>query len=168
MEGQQVRAMSEPRQPRNSYGSVSLSTVQQEEAVAVADSRSHKLFLTLNFLGCLVVGPINFVVYKVMYDSFGQGRSFFVSQVSVKRCRSRGQLIYVLISRLLQGVNFLYVVYGGVILHLMTRRGEITPEMYEIPHYKFVIMGTLDALGGFLAAMVIIYGIRWHKLHLIM
>jgi hypothetical protein len=46
------------------------------------------------------------------------------------------------------------VLYGGVILHLLESRGEITPEMRRIPHYKFLIMGSLDSLGGFFAAMV--------------
>ena len=53
-----------------------------------------------------------------------------------------------------QGVNFLYVLYGGAILWLLDARGEISPEMRQIPQYKFLIMGSLDSLGGFLAAMV--------------
>mgnify|MGYP003387236794 FL=1 len=53
-----------------------------------------------------------------------------------------------------QGVNFLYVVYGGIILRMLESRGEITPEMRQIPQYKFLVMGSLDSLGGFLAAMV--------------
>jgi hypothetical protein len=51
-------------------------------------------------------------------------------------------------------VNFLYVLYGGIILRLLDARGEITEEMRQIPHYKFLIMGSLDSLGGFFAAMV--------------
>ena len=44
-------------------------------------SKSDNLYLSLNFFACLVLGPINFVVYKIMYDSYGEGRAFFVSQV---------------------------------------------------------------------------------------
>ena len=43
--------------------------------------KSSNLYLSLNFVACLVLGPINFVVYKIMYDSYGEGRAFFVSQV---------------------------------------------------------------------------------------
>jgi drug/metabolite transporter (DMT)-like permease len=84
-----------------------------------------------NFISCLIVGPLNFVSYKVMYAAYGESRAFFVSQ----------------------GVNFLYVLYGGIILHYLTKKGEITEEMKAIPHLKFIVMGFLDCLGGFLAAM---------------
>lgn len=89
------------------------------------------IWVYANFLACLVVGPLNFVSYKVMYAAYGEYRAFFVSQ----------------------GVNFLYVLYGGIILHYLTKRGEITEEMKAIPHTKFIVMGFLDCLGGFLAAM---------------
>lgn len=46
-----------------------------------AAQTTDRLCLSLNFLGCLVLGPVNFVVYKIMYNSFGEGRAFFVSQV---------------------------------------------------------------------------------------
>lgn len=44
---------------------------------------NQSLCLSLNFLACLVLGPVNFVVYKIMYDSYGEGRAFFVSQVII-------------------------------------------------------------------------------------
>lgn len=120
-----------------SYGSCSseqdaLSLSPAKQLPDTASSRSARLCLSLNFLGCLVLGPVNFVVYKIMYDSFGEGRAFFVSQ----------------------GVNFLYVLYGGAILWLLDARGEISPDMRQIPQHKFLIMGSLDSLGGFMAAMV--------------
>lgn len=113
-----------------SYGT--LSDVDKErEGEKESECCDGKMCLSFVFFSCLLVGPVNFLVYKVMYSAFGDGRAFFVSQ----------------------GVNFLYVLYGGVILRAVESRGEITPEMRQIPHYKFLIMGTLDALGGFLAAM---------------
>lgn len=92
---------------------------------------SSPFWVYANFISCLIVGPLNFVSYKVMYAAYGESRAFFVSQ----------------------GVNFLYVLYGGIILHYLTKKGEITEEMRAIPHMKFIVMGFLDCLGGFLAAM---------------
>jgi drug/metabolite transporter (DMT)-like permease len=92
---------------------------------------SSQFWIYSNFISCLIVGPLNFVSYKVMYAAYGESRAFFVSQ----------------------GVNFLYVLYGGIILHYLTKKGEITEEMRAIPHLKFIVMGFLDCLGGFLAAM---------------
>ena len=84
-----------------------------------------------SFILCLLVGPLNFVLYKVMYAAYGDSRAFFVSQ----------------------GVNFLYVVYGGVILWYLSKKGEITAETRNISHKKFIVMGLLDCIGGFLGAM---------------
>jgi hypothetical protein len=42
----------------------------------------------------IAVGPLNFVLYKLMFVAYGETRAFFVSQ----------------------GVNFLYVVYGKWLL----------------------------------------------------
>ena len=112
------------------YGSISRSesSLIDDQFVSESDSQS-KVFGV--FIGCLIVGPLNFVSYKVMYAAFGESRAFFVSQ----------------------GVNFLYVVYGGIILHLLARRGENTIPVQHVPHIKFITMGFLDSVGGFLAAM---------------
>ena len=121
-----------------------VSTLEEKKLVDNPTSKSngddnnedsgHKpfsLLLWANFIACIVFGPMNFVLYKVMYSAYGDSRAFFVSQ----------------------GVNLIYVLYGGVILYYCTLKGEITDEMRKIPHSKFIIMGFLDSLGGFLAAM---------------
>jgi drug/metabolite transporter (DMT)-like permease len=106
------------------YGSLE---IQNESSVSRA---STSLWLWINFTLCIIVGPMNFILYKVMYSAYGDSRAYFVSQ----------------------GVNFLYVLYGGVILSIGHYRGIITDEP-NLPHTKFIIMGFLDCLGGFLAAM---------------
>ena len=52
----------------------------------------YKLFLTMLLVICL--GPLNFVLYKVMFESYGEDGSFFVSNA----------------------VNVIYVIVGGVAL----------------------------------------------------
>lgn len=80
----------------------------------------------------LVVGPTNFVLYKVLFSTYGAASAFFV----------------------MQGVNLLYIIYGAVVLWwLKLRTSEITPEMESLPSYPFCIMAALDCLGGLLAAM---------------
>jgi drug/metabolite transporter (DMT)-like permease len=113
------------------YGSQSLEIEDLSRPSTSTDASQSNFWVYSNFIACLIVGPLNFVSYKVMYAAYGESRAFFVSQ----------------------GVNFLYVLYGGIILHYLTKKGEITPEMQAIPHTKFIVMGFLDCLGGFLAAM---------------
>jgi drug/metabolite transporter (DMT)-like permease len=111
------------------YGSLEIGSAS--DGLGKDSELQNKSVLLTNFLLCISVGPLNFVMYKVMYAAFGDKRAFFVSQ----------------------GVNFLYVLYGGIILHILSSRGEIGPETRKIPHYKFVLMGFLDCMGGFLGAM---------------
>ena len=64
----------------------------------------------------LVVGPVNFVLYRVCYATYGEEYAFFVSQ----------------------GVNLLYVVYGGaILLPKMWFGDEITPAMRALPQPRF-------------------------------
>lgn len=92
----------------------------------------------LLLIGALVIsGAANFAMFKSMYNMYGEKHSYFVSQ----------------------GVNLLYVVYGGVCLYpKMIRR----PEKYRLQgtgdsHYKFLVMGALDCLGTFFTAMGAVY-----------
>ena len=111
------------------YGSISGNEDSTSEQQLATSGKSSKVFGV--FVGCLIVGPLNFVSYKIMYAAFGESRAFFVSQ----------------------GVNFLYVIYGGIILLMLARKGENTNPAQHIPHIKFITMGFLDSVGGFLAAM---------------
>lgn len=80
----------------------------------------------------LGVGPTNFVLYKVLFSTYGASSAFFV----------------------MQGVNLLYIIYGAIVLlWLKLRTSEITPEMESLPSYPFCVMAALDCLGGLLAAM---------------
>ena len=93
--------------------------------------------LTMTLLaGLLLLGPLNFILFKVMYASFGARYAFFVSQ----------------------GINLLYCVYGGLALYpRMLCTSEITPAMRATPHGRFITMGLLDCFGTFLAAMGAVY-----------
>ena len=94
----------------------------------------YKLFLTMLLVICL--GPLNFVLYKVMFESYGEDGSFFVSNA----------------------VNVIYVIVGGVALfYADVVKGEISEEVRQTSHMKFVVMAAMDALAGFLAAMGAVY-----------
>lgn len=88
------------------------------------------------FSALIVLGCVNFLSYKVMYSAYGERYSFFVSQ----------------------GVNLLFVIYGGMIVYPMQLfTDQITKEMTDIPKYKFMIMGLLDCFGTFFTAMGAVY-----------
>ena len=91
-----------------------------------------RLIIGLALPTVLVVGPVNFVLYRVCYATYGEEYAFFVSQ----------------------GVNLLYVVYGGaILLPKMWFGDEITPAMRALPQRRFAFMAILDCCGTFLAAM---------------
>jgi drug/metabolite transporter (DMT)-like permease len=92
------------------------------------------LFIVLGAM--IVMGAANFAIYKVMFNAYGTSGAYFVSQ----------------------GVNVLYVVYGGICLaYKMLFTNEISREMRQGSHKKFVVMGTLDCMGTFLTAMGAVY-----------
>ncbi len=92
---------------------------------------NRKYFVWMIFLACILLGPLNFVLYKVMYTSFDDHEAFFVAQL----------------------VNLQYVVIGGIALKYLECKGEITEKMYQVPHLKFIIMGSLDCIAGMLAGL---------------
>lgn len=85
----------------------------------------------LIFLCCVLLGPLNFILYKIMYSVYEQEGAFFVSQC----------------------VNVMYVLFGYLALVYVSMKNEITEEMKNISHSKYSVMGLLDCLAGFLAAM---------------
>lgn len=91
--------------------------------------KSIKTFCTL--IVTISLGPLNYVLYKIMFDAYHKRRAFFVSN----------------------GINFLNVVFGGIALFVIDKQGGITHEMRQISHVKFMIIGFVDALGDFLQAM---------------
>ena len=80
----------------------------------------------------IFTGAGNYLLFKLLYEVYGSEYSYFVSQ----------------------GINFLYLVYGGaVLLPIMMFTDKITPEMRRFPQRKYILMGLLDSLGTFFAAM---------------
>lgn len=76
-----------------------------------------------------VLGPLNGVLFKIMYTAYGERSAMFCSTM----------------------VNFIYCIYGGLALFLV--RNKVTPSMWATPQRKFAIMGGLDCLAGFLTAI---------------
>ncbi len=97
----------------------------------------------------LLSGACNFILLKILYNSYGEASAFFVSQ----------------------GINVLYIVYGGLVVYprllpcgvgpqLSTLLGmePITPRMRAPVHQRrFMTMGILDCFGTFLTAMGAVY-----------
>lgn len=92
----------------------------------------------------MIIGPVNFLLFRVLYDMYGAQYAFFVSQ----------------------GINALYVVIGGIALYpkmwdfsrsFKPNYSEITKEMRQLPQSRFIIMAALDCGGTFLAAMGAVY-----------
>lgn len=89
-------------------------------------------------------GSVNFLLLKVMFTAYGEENAFFVSQ----------------------GVNVLYVIYGGLVTYPRLLGGgvghrlsswmgldPITPAMRGSPQRRFIVMGLLDCFGTFFTAM---------------
>ncbi len=92
--------------------------------------------LALVMLGLVILGPTNYILFKVMYSAYGDKFSYFVSQ----------------------GINMLYLIYGGAVLYpRMMFTDKITPRMRAFPQWKLLGMGVLDSFGTFFAAMGAVY-----------
>mmetsp|Transcript_79704 Transcript_79704/g.200532 ORF Transcript_79704/g.200532 Transcript_79704/m.200532 type:complete len:504 (-) Transcript_79704:191-1702(-) len=102
-----------------------------------AVGRPSKEHLPVAQLACIMavlisLGCVNFILLKELYTAYGDQYAFFVNQ----------------------GVNFLYIVYGGAILYpRMCLTNAVTPTMKALSKKRFVVMGFLDALGTFFTAM---------------
>jgi len=95
-----------------------------------------RLRLMVIFIITILLGPLNFVMYKVAYAAYGKGNEFFVSNM----------------------VNFQYVIFGQGVLWWAQHKGQISPELNNWKvHGKIRVMALLDALSGFLAAMGAVY-----------
>ena len=79
------------------------------------------------------MGCVNFILVKALYDAFGTQGAFFANQ----------------------GVNLLYVMYGGSILSYKTlcTRDTSNSEDKTFPQSRFFGLATLDAFGTFFTAM---------------
>ena len=100
---------------------------QCDDLIANASSSSSSLVWVI-FLVVILLGPINFVLYKLMYVAFDDDEQYFVSQT----------------------VNVQYCVIGGLALFMV--RDQLTSDMHRIDHRKFIIMGSLDCLAGFMGS----------------
>ena len=99
-------------------------------SLSILISKYNHLFVWLIFVVVILLGPLNFVLYKLMFVQYGDDEQYFVSQC----------------------VNFQYVIIGGIALYIIYKQGQITDDMIQISPRKFIIMGVLDCLAGFLAA----------------
>jgi len=115
------------------YGSLNAVEVQPEAAdVLETAAKKRSLLLQLQLLLLLfVLGPANFVLYKVVYSVYSERGAFFVTNA----------------------INVIYVLIGGVALWWVIREKEVTDEMRQTPQAKFLLLGLLDSLAGFLSAM---------------
>ena len=96
----------------------------------------NSLWTILMMFLLVFLGSLNFILVKAMYNAFGSSYAFFANQ----------------------GVNFLYVLYGGAILQQkMLCTDEITPEMRTFPQTTFFKLAILDAFGTFFTAMGAVY-----------
>ena len=123
-------------------------TTQYSAFVDTQDSKPPRRVRGLELLAvmCLLLasGSVNFVLLKVLFTAYGEANAFFVSQ----------------------GINLLYVVYGGLVtyprllggglgsrLSLWMGMEPITPAMRRSPQRRFIVMGLLDCFGTFFTAM---------------
>lgn len=123
--------LSESNLSQHDYGSLHSNRGKDEIDIANKKKQDNWILLILNLFICIVTGPINFILYKILYTAYGQSGSFFVNT----------------------GVNVIYCIYGAIALLYVWNRGEITPPMLKISHTRFATMGALDTLAGFLSAM---------------
>uniref|UniRef100_A0A7R9YEX8 EamA domain-containing protein n=1 Tax=Pinguiococcus pyrenoidosus TaxID=172671 RepID=A0A7R9YEX8_9STRA len=84
----------------------------------------------------VLLGPGNFVLYKMMFSSFGDRAAFFVSNA----------------------VNFVYVVLGAAALLVAQKASTLSERLQHalLPDFRareFAIMGLLDGFGTFLTAL---------------
>jgi drug/metabolite transporter (DMT)-like permease len=110
------------------YGSGSSLSASRTESPRPKQRR--RWLVTAGVVICIcVLGPLNGVLFKIMYTVYGERSAMFCSTM----------------------VNFIYCLYGGVALFLV--RDKVTPSMWATPQSKFAIMGGLDCLAGFLTAI---------------
>lgn len=107
------------------------SNTSEYGAIDIQRASKRRYFVWIILLACILLGPLNFVLYKVMYTSFDDNEAFFVAQL----------------------VNLQYVIIGGIALKYLECQGKITEKMYQVPHSKFIIMGSLDCIAGMLAGL---------------
>lgn len=112
------------------YGSLSPLEIVNDKDQRV-DSNKKNLLVWVNLVAVIALGPINFVTYKIMYNSYESECAFFVVQM----------------------VNLLYIIVGGAALAWAMLKGEISGKEEIVPKSKFLVMGLLDSLAGFLAGI---------------
>mmetsp|Transcript_7454 Transcript_7454/g.11140 ORF Transcript_7454/g.11140 Transcript_7454/m.11140 type:complete len:454 (+) Transcript_7454:35-1396(+) len=99
------------------------------KSYAQSGRRSLSILVSISSMCC--VGPVNFVLYKILFASYGDASAFFVMSF----------------------INLIFVVYGGIALTYVRYRGDISAEMESLPRYPYFVMAALDCVGGLLAAM---------------
>lgn len=113
---------------KSDYGSIN---IEKKIIKNNNSSNNNTTYTWIIFFACCIVGPLNFVLYKIMFSAFDDTQALFVTFC----------------------VNFQYVIIGGIFYYYVNKQKLITQEMKDLPKKKFLIMGLLDCLAGFLSAM---------------
>ena len=109
-------------------GSSDLEGQSRSSKAVSRNDGGNKLWTILMMFLLVFLGSLNFILVKAMYNAFGSSYAFFANQ----------------------GVNLLYVLYGGAILQQkMLCTNKITPEMRTFPQKTFFKLSILDAFGTF-------------------
>ena len=123
---------------RGSFSPVPLPETSGERGGPAPAARSGRAgkkslcWLALIMTLLVTMGCVNFILVKAMYDAFGTSGAFFANQ----------------------GVNLLYVVYGGaVVAYKVAATNDIDAEQRSFPHCRFFGLALLDAFGTFFTAM---------------
>ena len=119
---------------RGDFSPAPASDVARPVLVPPPDKTEKKSFCWLAMVMTLLVlmGCLNFILVKAMYDAFGTSGAFFANQ----------------------GVNFLYIVYGGAaVLYKVAATNDIDAEQLRFSHWRFLGLAMLDAFGTFFTAM---------------
>lgn len=129
---------------RNSYGSVTQVDILNDGNLKISTNISlerhfHLSKCTLQnvissfiFSLCIIIGPLNFVLYKILFTTYTDKGSYFV----------------------IQSINFLYVVFGSIFLKYCYLNGEISQnEHLKVPMKTYVLVGFLDSFAGFLSGI---------------
>lgn len=109
--------------------------------------------LTIVMTGLVTMGAVNFVLLKMVYAQYSNVRVEIGADGQGKHESKYKTVDLSFFAN--QGINFLYVIYGGMILYpRMLFTDAIPKKMREsVSQKKFMVMGFLDACGTFLTSL---------------
>ncbi len=135
---------------RTNAAAAAASSLHPRPSSNTSSSSCHPLLLPL--LLVLLLGSANALIYKTMFATYGESGAFFVSTGSSLCPRGVSgfppthppQPTHPPTSPTSPGVNFLYILYGGLLLYpRMCLTDAVTPAMKALPKRRFLVMGFL-------------------------